>query len=234
MDYANGGSGTYWGAKEDRPVNDSRVPPDEGPEQGPTEPQKPEIKQPTIYYDNYGNPTNDPHDFTGKQQGDSPLSAKQIFDYIVSIITNAGLMGKEYVDSGSPTYVCSDFLRDTVNLLKLSIEKYLPGGQLVSNSIKLFDKKDYILPSAGSNPASGVYVFYKLYKNDYNGHVGIVYFDGNNKAHVLHNGAVKNSSEMKVNIYDSDSTNFNEFFRFDQKNPIIYKQITMKDLFPLW
>lgn len=38
MDYANGGSGTYWGAKEDRPVNDSRVTPDEGPEQGPTEP----------------------------------------------------------------------------------------------------------------------------------------------------------------------------------------------------
>ena len=26
MDYANGGSGTYWGPKEDRPVNDSRVP----------------------------------------------------------------------------------------------------------------------------------------------------------------------------------------------------------------
>lgn len=46
MDYANGGSGTYWGAKEDRPVNDSRVPPDEGPEQGPTEPQKPEIPLP--------------------------------------------------------------------------------------------------------------------------------------------------------------------------------------------
>jgi len=46
MDYANGGSGTYWGAKEDRPVNDSRVTPDEGPEQGPTEPQKPEIPLP--------------------------------------------------------------------------------------------------------------------------------------------------------------------------------------------
>jgi len=46
MDYANGGSGTYWGAKEDRPVNDSRVTPDEGPEQGPTEPQKVEVPLP--------------------------------------------------------------------------------------------------------------------------------------------------------------------------------------------
>lgn len=29
MDYAQGGSGTYYGSEEDKPVNDSRVPPKE-------------------------------------------------------------------------------------------------------------------------------------------------------------------------------------------------------------
>lgn len=48
MDYANGGSGTYYGSEEDRPVNDSRVTPDEGSEQGPTEPQKVEVPLPEI------------------------------------------------------------------------------------------------------------------------------------------------------------------------------------------
>jgi len=48
MDYANGGSGTYWGAKEDRPVNDSRVTQDEGPEQGPTELKRVEVPLPKL------------------------------------------------------------------------------------------------------------------------------------------------------------------------------------------
>ena len=48
MDYANGGFGTYYGPEEDRPVNDSRIPTDEGLEQKDTttEPQKPVIPLP--------------------------------------------------------------------------------------------------------------------------------------------------------------------------------------------
>ena len=45
MDYANGGSGTYWGEKEDRPVNDSRVPEKEDTT---TEPEKVEIPLPKL------------------------------------------------------------------------------------------------------------------------------------------------------------------------------------------
>ena len=232
MDYANGGSGTYWGAKEDRPVNDSRVTPDEGPEQGPTELKKVEIKQPTIYYDNYGNPSTDPHVVTGRNVGDFGYTAKDVFDLIVSVIENAGLMGKKYKDG---EYVCTNFLKDTINLIGLSMKEYFPGpDNRVSNSVKLFNEKDYLKPEKGQNPGVGVYVFYKVYDNGIDGHAGVVYFDVEGNASILHNGLAKGGNE-KVNIYERNNSDFNTFFPEDQrKNDVIYKQIYASHILPTY
>jgi hypothetical protein len=150
------------------------------------------------------------------------LGSDVIFDIIVSKAKEQELMDKDYSTKPDDIYVCTSFVEDMLYIMSLNQNKYLPGGQLVKNSIgKLIDT---VKPDAGQNPSVGTYVFYKLYGDEENGYAGIISFDVTGKATILHNGNDENKRQnVNIRTYNKD---FNKWFGDDEKYPVIYKLIT--------
>jgi hypothetical protein len=144
-----------------------------------------------------------------------------IFEMISGEAKGQGLVGKKYSTKTGEAYVCTSFVEDMLYIMGLNQKEYLPGGQLVKDSIARL--MDTIKPEAGINPSPGTYVFYKLYDNGIEGHTGIVSFNTYGSATILHNGSDGNQNlNVNIRIYNKD---FNEWFRDDKKYPVIYKQI---------
>lgn len=182
------------------------------------------------YSDDYGNLTDDPNSISGKNMGEDCsefLTPAELFQYILALITDAGLMGKEYSDD----YLCTNFGKDVINLLGENLNDYYPSDDLVKNNLDKLRQKDNSVFELGKNDKlkSGVYVFYKIYNNDFNGHTGILYVDSNGSQTVLHNGRNPNTQFEGVNEYYRPYNNFNNFFGIkEQKNNVYLKEIKKK------
>jgi hypothetical protein len=142
---------------------------------------------------------------------------------IVNRVEEQELIGKDYSTKVGDVYVCTSFVEDMLYIMGLNKTEYLPGGLAVKNSIGKLERT--IQPEAGKNPDPGTYIFYKLYDDGKSGHTGIVSFDNDGKPTMLHNGRNEDKTSENVNIRN-DVDIFDDWFRKDKKNPVIYKLIT--------
>lgn len=59
--------------------------------------------------------------------------------------------------------------------------------------------------------------------------MGIVYFDKEGNATVLHNGSAGKGQVPKVNVYKRDSRDFDTWFVGETKYRVLYKKIDMEE-----
>lgn len=153
------------------------------------------------------------------QMGGYKLSSFECFDYIVSIVEAAGLMGKAYSTDESNPYVCTTFVSEVLSLLSIQKNQYLPGGQKVIDSIAILGD---LIESNGKNPSEGTYLFYYDY-GDGTGHTGFVRFDKDRNAEILHNGRDGKGSQC-VNRRSRDSRDFSSWFGNGETGKLYYKK----------
>jgi hypothetical protein len=146
---------------------------------------------------------------------------KAEFDRIEGLVKDNSLMGKAYTDD----YVCTTFARQILKLGGYDPDIFFPEG--TTNVVKAMELlgKELITPGTGYNPTPGVYVFYKKYDTGGGGHTGIIYFDEERKANILHNGGNLDKTE-NVNLWPRDDRDFNSWFGSGQPvNPVKYMRL---------
>lgn len=171
----------------------------------------------------YGVESSDPYSISGKFVGELKYkSPEETFKHLKEVTQDAGLLGKTY---GVNDYICTTFGKDVVNLLGLDEKQYYPSGNLVKDNLEELIKNDSVFELGKTDKLdAGVYVFYKVYDNDYNGHTGFIYIDKEQNQTILHNG-YNPSGVDSVNEFSRGNSNFNKFFKTNPKNPVYLKQI---------
>ena len=168
-----------------------------------------------LYQSDTGIFSDNPYVITGKNLGEEiPNFNNFDINILIEVVTDNNLMGKKYFQDLKQPYVCTTFVEDVLNLMKVDLDKYLPGRQRVVESIsKLKEKKDSMFITSNQNiPGEGTYLFYFDY-GDKTGHTGFVSFDKEGKATILHNGASQKRTKC-VNVWKRNSTNnFENWFK---------------------
>jgi hypothetical protein len=122
--------------------------------------------------------------------------------------------------------MCADFVAEAVGALGVRGDDVAPTRGVVANMAALSDS--LITPEEGQNPEAGLYIFYKKYDDGVTGHTGIVLFDEDGNASILHNGSNGAGSE-NVNERTRGSSDFNTWFTNDTKYDVEYKRINREE-----
>ena len=150
------------------------------------------------------------------------LSADETF----KLLQMNSQIGKAYSEEEENVYVCTTYLEEILKNANLDVDKYLPGGQKVVNSIRILsERKDsgMFKATSGSNPSEGLYVFYYDY-GDGTGHTGFVEFDKSGNAKILHNGSDGKGNQC-VNIRTRDSRDFATWFDSESTGNLYYQEV---------
>ena len=155
-----------------------------------------------------------------------PTRTKDAYYLIKNAVEMYDLMGKEYSTETDNVYVCTTFVAQALDISGYDSNEYLPGGQLVSASVKILGDK-LITPSEGKNPSEGTYVFYHVDDDNIHGHTGIIHFDKQGNASILHNGSDGSGTKKQyVNerTRGASSGSFDTWFP-EYENPVQYLMI---------
>ena len=141
------------------------------------------------------------YEWNGSRMGGHTLSNYEIFDYLITICENNGLMGKKYSQEKDNVFVCTTFVAKMISIVDASKDKYLPGGQKVVDSISLLKKSLTVYDKDNVTP--GTYIFYFDYNNKKKqGHTGFVHFAEDGTIRILHNGGTKDPRVQVVTTED--------------------------------
>lgn len=152
--------------------------------------------------------------------GGYKLNSSDVFGYILTRVTDEGLLGKPYNTTSESQYVCTTFVQEVLELLGLNSSEYIASNQKVLDSINM--AKQSLFEAGDTNPSEGNYVFYFDY-GDGTGHTGFVNFDPKGKAKILHNGSNGNGS-FCVNLRTRDSRKLKSWFNCET-GTLYYKKL---------
>ena len=167
----------------------------------------------------------DPVNHIGMDMGEyDPSKTRDAYYYIKNSAEMNDLMGKQYSTEADNVYVCTTFVEEALNKAGYDSKDYLPGGQRVVDSVTILEDK-LITPESGKNPSEGTYVFYHVNNDNTTGHTGIIHFDKNGNATILHNGSDgKEHENVNERTRPASKGSFDSWFR-QTNNPVKYKQI---------
>ena len=181
------------------------------------------VNDPVNYVDLWGLQCKSENDESKKlvlKMGGRKLTNSELFDYLVDVVEGTEIMGKSYSTDPENVYVCTTFVGEILDILNIDKNEYLPGGQLVIDTI---EKLDDLKTATGTNPSAGTYIFYYDY-GDGTGHTGFVNFDDKGNTKILHNGSDGNQNN-NVNLRTRDDRDFETWFNSSSEGKLYYKKL---------
>ena len=115
------------------------------------------VNDPVNYVDLWGLCGSDESKKLVLKMGGRKLTNSELFDYLVDVVEGTEIIGKAYSTDPENVYVCTTFVGEVLDILYIDKHEYLPGGQLVIDSI---EKLDDLKTATGKNPSAGTYIFF--------------------------------------------------------------------------